>query len=322
MTAPLSIHLATLNPSEWDHALARCGGHPLQSALWGQARRAVDGIREMHWLAKQGDVVVWMARVEVRRVPGIGHVAWIPRGPTFLPEVDQALLQGLFRQQLREHGFILAVMSPWQAMPDESAGLSLSVERDHARTLWVDLRVGRDRLWQTLDKQWRYGVGRAKRTGVNVMQTDDPEQIDWFFRLCQHISQVKGFNLPASAPLMQWLIRHGQTGPVQAHLFVAEHEGRPGAGALILRCGSSVHYLWGGTDRELSRLRLGEAVQWGVMEWALEEGCHLYDLEGIDPANNAGTYAFKKKMGGMEILLAPRSVWPLSLRGRLLARFL
>jgi len=32
--------------AEWDHALAALAGHPLQSALWGESRRMVDGTRD------------------------------------------------------------------------------------------------------------------------------------------------------------------------------------------------------------------------------------------------------------------------------------
>ena len=39
-------------PAEWDRALAALSGHPLQSCLWGDARRAVDGIAQHRWLAR------------------------------------------------------------------------------------------------------------------------------------------------------------------------------------------------------------------------------------------------------------------------------
>lgn len=313
---------SSLTPDDWDTALAHLRGHPLQTALWGQARLAVDRIPETRWVVKEAGEVVLMARVEERRIPGLGRVAWIPRGPTVHPKADQARLAEFFRQHLHEQGYILAVMTQWREQFQQT-GSPTSVSRaGPQQTLWIDLQLGRDRLWQALDKQWRYGVGRAERSGVSLEQTVDPEVVDRFFQLCRDISQVKGFNLPASAPLMQRLIGLGRAGPVQARLFVAQYEGRLGAGAFILRCGDSIHYLWGGTDRELSKLRVGEAVQWAVIEWALAEGCRLYDLEGIDPVNNPGTYAFKKKMGGREVHLAPRTIWPLTLRGRLLARFL
>ena len=62
---------------------------------------------------------------------------------------------------------------------------------------------------------------------------------------------------------------------------------------------------------------LCEEVQWAVMEWAIDNGCELYDLEGIDPVNNPGTYQFKKKMGGRVVKLNGLSLTPLTPLGAL-----
>lgn len=318
MKSTLTLAADDLSPSAWDAILAELGGHPLQSALWGQARHAVDGISETRCVLRYDGDVVGLARVEVRRVLGLGSVAWIPRGPTWRPGLDWNILADALRDHLQQQGFILVAMAPWRAASGADSVPLSSAELQCDRTIWIDLQAGRSRLWQQLDKGWRYGVGRAERCGVQVAQTDAPARVEGFYRLCQAISQDKGFLLPSSAPLMQALIHRGGSGPVQARLFLATYEGRLGAGAFILRCGSSIHYLWGGTDRELSKYRVGEAVQWRVIEWALEEGIRLYDLEGVDPDNNPGTYAFKKKMGGRELALVPRSFCPLSVRGRLL----
>jgi lipid II:glycine glycyltransferase (peptidoglycan interpeptide bridge formation enzyme) len=77
--------------------------------------------------------------------------------------------------------------------------------------------------------------------------------------------------------------------------------------------------MWGATDRKYSKQRPGEATQWAVIEWALEQGCSLYDLEGIDLEGNPGVYAFKKKMGGEEVVLEAPRLNPLTLRGKLIA---
>jgi len=40
------------DPVCWDSELARLGGHPLQSALWGDARRQADGIDDRRFVAE------------------------------------------------------------------------------------------------------------------------------------------------------------------------------------------------------------------------------------------------------------------------------
>ena len=301
----------------WDAALAALGGHPLQSSLWGDARRAVDGIRDHRWMARRGAEVVWMVRFEERRIPGVGRVAWAPRGPTgATPSVLKEVHRD-FMGRLKRSGFILAVTDPWFAAEATSSQSRKGPVKPH--TIWIDLGQGKDVLWKNFHTQMRKGVRRAARGGVVVDQTRTREDVGRFFALCRGISEAKGFRLPGSLPLMERLLRDGEQNEVEGRLFVARHEGRLAAGLFILRCGRSVHQIWGASDRDLSQQRVGEAVQWAVMEWAIEQGCQLYDLEGIDPVNNPGVYGFKKKMGGEEVTLAGKQFYPLCRRGRVAA---
>ena len=66
------------DPADWDSALARLGGHPLQSALWGTARKAIDGFQESRWMALKGGAPVYLIRYEERPVPALGKIAWVP----------------------------------------------------------------------------------------------------------------------------------------------------------------------------------------------------------------------------------------------------
>jgi hypothetical protein len=305
-------------PSEdWDRALAQLGGHPWQSALWGNARRNVDHVIDHRWLVRRGDDIVQMIRLEERRIPGIGRVAWVPRGPTTAGgdaapfEFEPAIIDGL-----GQRGFVAAVANPWRRNPLQTRDALPPVTAP--RTIWIDLRVGQDQLWHNLERQYRYGVGRAQREGVVVEDTRDPARVTEFFGLCGQISRTKGFQLRTSERLMSHLLE-ARDQHVGAHLFAARYKGRMAAGAFVLRCGKSIHYLWGASDRTFSRQRAAEAVHWGIMQWAVKLGCARYDLEGIDPEGNAGTYAFKKKMGGEEVPLVNRRVHGIGMRGRILA---
>jgi hypothetical protein len=302
------------DPAEWESALAGLEGHPLQSALWGNARRAADGIRDHRWLALRQGLPIWMVRFEERHVPALGCIAWVPKGPTGKLPGSSEFLPAMLIERLKRLGTTLMVTDPWQDAIE--AGAVLQKRSVRPKTIWIDLAAGRECLWRNLDKQWRYGVKRAERLGVIVEATRSVSDIETFFGLCTDISQTKGFRLPASIDLMKGLLEANENGPVEARLFVARHEGHLGAGAFLVRCGKSIHYFWGATDRALSKQRVGEAVQWAAMEWALSKKCRRYDLEGIDPQRNPGVYEFKKKMGGHEIMLVGRQRFPLGIRGQ------
>jgi len=292
----------------WDRMLATLCGHPLQSAVWGVARQQVDGLESIYLLSEQNGAPHGMARVETRRLPLLGKVAWIPRGPVMAGENGDALPQSLCRE-LKRRGFALAIFDHYR--PAESAS--------SVHTIWIDLTLGVEGLKKRIDKQWMYGVRRAAREGVEVVRATSADEVSEFFRMCAQISQDKGFELPGSEALMQQLLFSPQTDGEEMQLFLAKYEGRIGAGAFVARSGKHLHYFWGASDRELSRQRVGEAVQWAVIEWGIEQGCSRYDLEGIDPINNPGVYAFKKKMGGEEVALEGKHAVPLTLSGRIAA---
>lgn len=305
------------DPEVWDRALAELGGHPLQSALWGEARRAVDRITDHRLMAMRHGRPVWMMRYELRRAGPLGRIAWAPRGPTSLLPLDaDRELQSAAAASLEQSGIALMVTERWR----RAAALAVpNGAKEAPLTFWLDLSQGRDAVWSRLDKQWRYGVSRAKRAHVSVTRTRSEADLEAFFALCVYVSRRKGFQLPGSLALMRALLAADRRGAVEAQLFVASHRDRLGAGVFLLRCGHSVHYIWGGMDRELSAHRVGEAVHWAAIEWALAEGCTLYDLEGASVTKNPGTYAFKKKMGGDAVPLVGKQYIAFGVRGRLAA---
>ena len=290
----------------WNHALAVMNGHPLQSAAWGEGRRKCDGLESFYLQLSRDGRPCGMARVETRNLPLFGKVAWVPRGPVFAAGSEQDL-QASLCLKLKCLGFVLAIFDPYRQTNVPS----------QIRTIWIDLTIGAEALKKRIDKRWMYGVRRAAREGVEVVRATTADEVAEFFRMYAQISEDKGFELPGSEALMRQLLFAPQNDGESMQLFLAKHDGKIGAGAFVARLGDHLHYIWGGSDRELSRQRVGEAVQWAVLEWGMAEGCSRYDLEGIDPANNPGVYAFKRRMGGEEVVLAGKHAIPLSLAGRL-----
>ena len=303
---------------DWDRELAELGGHPWQSAHWDNAEHAAHGVNGHRLLLRSGGETVQMVRVERRTIRGVGKLAWIRRGPTGRPSgVDSIQLEPEISRWLSDHGFCLVVASPWQREPEPEPDIGSLKARP--RTIWINLSVGRDQLWQNLNKTWRAHVGRAQRHGVVVETTRDPELVSEYFALCSHIGQIKGFVVRTSVDLIQQLIDTPHTESVETKLFVATCEGRIASGAVVARCGQSIHYMGGASNREFARQKPGEALHWAIVEWGLSKGYTRYDLEGIDPEGNPGVYAFKKKMGGEEVTLVGRHVSALNMTGRLLS---
>jgi CelD/BcsL family acetyltransferase involved in cellulose biosynthesis len=155
--------------------------------------------------------------------------------------------------------------------------------------------------------------------GVRVEEDDSDAAVEHCYALCGEIGRRKGFSVPASRSLMKALLKGGPNDGSEARLLIARSGDQICAGSFVIRCGRNANYFWGAVDRAFAQQRAGEAVQWASIEWALQRGCTLYDLEGIDPQKDPGTYAFKKKTGGLEVSLKGKQYLPLSPVGRVAA---
>jgi peptidoglycan pentaglycine glycine transferase (the first glycine) len=308
--------------AEWDHALAGLFGHPLQSCLWGDARRTLDGIVQHRWVARRDGEPIWMIRVEERKVPG-GKIAWAPRGPTGrTAELSMSMPPG-FEKHFKAEGFSLLISDPWVEIGDGPAKRCDNVRHPKPQTIWIDLSVGEDVVFKNLHKHVRNGVRRAAKAGVSVHTTCDPERIREFVELCSSISVRKGFELRVTSACIKAVLKDSRNKKdVEAVLFVSLKDGKLGAGLFILRAGQSVHLIGAGTNRDLRQERVGEACQWAVIKWAIARGCTRYDLEGIDLANNRSVYDFKKRLGGREITLHGHAHTPLKLSGWAMSRLI
>lgn len=297
--------------SEWDKMLGEIGGHPLQSALWGEAKRAVYGIEDTRYAIYENEKLMALIRVEKKGFRSWIKLGWIPHGPVVESDEQWQKIEKNFFAHLKKTKHALCVWLPWKSV-------DLNQNNSHKKmrkTVWVDLQVGKEALWMGLDKQWRYGVRSAERSGLKIETAHSDQSVADFYRLCIALSNKKTFDFQHSEAFLRYLLNHSSESGVEAKLFLAKSGDAVAAGAFVLRVGKHCHYMWGAMDRQYSKLRPGEFVQWAVMEWACEKKCTLYDLEGIDEENNPGVSAFKKKMGGVVITLPGFETKPFNIKG-------
>jgi lipid II:glycine glycyltransferase (peptidoglycan interpeptide bridge formation enzyme) len=188
--------------------------------------------------------------------------------------------------------------------------------------VWIDLQAGKEKLWSELDKQWRYGVRSAQRSGIQIEFAATPEDVSQFHKLCMALSQEKIFHFECSELFLQYLLDHSDNNDIEVKLFLVKIDSDIAAGAFIMRVGRNCHYMFGAVNRKYSKLRVGEFVQWSVIEWACEKNCIIYDLEGIDEIKNPGVANFKKKMGGEVINLPNPRIHSFNLRGKFLSKLI
>lgn len=303
-----------LTPAAWDTLLCKLGGHPLQSALWGQAKQTIYGIADRRLALYFHDELAALIRIENRGIPLLSQIAWVPQGPTIATQFSWQDIERPVHDCTKKRGYVLSAMTPWISINESN--LSQKTTR---KTIWIDLQRGKEALWNSLDKQWRYGVRTGQRANVETVIASTEKEVADFYQLCIALSNKKAFEFSMSQSFLQYLLDHGNESSVDAKLFLAKYDGKIAAGAFILRAGENIHYLCGAVDRQYAKQRAGEFVQWSVIEWACDHGYARYDLEGIDVNENPSVAAFKRKMGGEVITLPTMQISHLNLRGKILS---
>jgi len=147
-------------------------------------------------------------------------------------------------------------------------------------------------------QKWRYNIRVAERKGVEV-RICGKEQIPAFADLMLTTGVRDGFVTRKPEYFSAMLDNLGE----HARLYMAFHEDKPIAGTLAIHYGDKVWYLYGASSNEHRNLMPNYLLQWRMIQWAVEEGCRVYDFRGVSgdiSEDNPlyGLYRFKQGFGG------------------------
>ena len=86
-------------------------------------------------------------------------------------------------------------------------------------------------------------------------------------------------------------------------LYLCEYQGQALSGAICVQYGGRTTYLYGASTSVHREVMPNYLMQWEMIRWAVESGCHTYDFGGVphwyDPDHpNNGVYRFKTGFNG------------------------
>ena len=272
----------------------------LQSHEWGEFRRS-GGWRPLRFMARDGSLA---AQILLRRLPGLGTLAYAPHGPLVADPEDLPAAAAAVAAHAHRHGADLLEIEPrvpWA--PDlETEGFRKSPISVQPRcTLVVPVLESDEAQIAALPKDARYGARRARHVGIEAETSADVESdLEGFLDLLEETARRHRFAVRPRGYYRRFV------GDLPAHLVLARREGeeRAIAGALILVFEDEAYYLYGASAAfEGKNLYASYPVQLEALAVARREGASRYDLWGI-PCNADrrhplwGVYQFKKKFAG------------------------
>jgi peptidoglycan pentaglycine glycine transferase (the first glycine) len=308
---------------DWMAYLAsRPEGDVLQSWAWGEAGAGEPAERWTRLLVVDGGGHMRGLAQVLDRTTTLRHtVLYVPHGPLWDrdaadgAEILARLMAGLKAHARAKRGIVLK-LDP-RALGDaaqdrhvrralEASARLAASDLQAPSTRIVDLLAGDDPVagWH---KDARAELRRAEREGTTVVvdRVGEAAKLDTFHALLEATAQEQGFRIRSRAFLGRL------AAPLAASddwfLALAEHEGRPLAGAIAPRVGDRAFYLYAASshDRELSRKRGPYAVMAALQRALRETGTATLDLWGVrEPDDDSvdpsweGFSLFKRRFGG------------------------
>ncbi len=178
------------------------------------------------------------------------------------------------------------------------------VEPRHSR--WIHLQASEvDRL-AAMKPKGRYNVQLARRHGVTVREDASAAGFKTFYAIREDTAARQGLSSRSQAYFS--CIRKA-FGPA-ARVFIAELDGHALAAALVLVFGQRATYFYGGSRTQHREVMAPYLLHHEIMNVLAAEGINTYDLWGTSPPGCDGhafdgISAFKRKLGGVDIALAP-----------------
>ena len=170
-------------------------------------------------------------------------------------------------------------------------------EKNRARTLILDIQPPIEELRKKLDQKWRNCLNRAERNQLEVIEgTDDSLFVD-FIGIYQDLLRRKKFPEPNDINEFRMIQRELPT-EFKMRIFLCRSNGFISAGAIFTAIGETGVYLFGATNDQGMANKGSYLLQWKAIQWMKNSGCRYYNLNGINPLINPGTYHFKAGLSG------------------------
>lgn len=284
-----------------------------------------------HLLLKQASEVVAMAQARIAKIPGLPlGMAYVLSGPLWKRRKRPAGTE-IFRQVVRavrvEYGGrrkLLVRLVPNLNDSDDRAfqqileeeGYVLQKQAPCRRTILMDLAPSLDELQRGFHQKWRYHLNKARKQPLEIIQGVEDDLFAAFRRIFGEMvdrKQLVSFTGPDHCRQAQATLRPNE----QVRVFLCKVEGEVCAGGICSALGDTGIYLFGATSNRGIKTYASYLVHWRMLEWVKAQGCHKYDLNGINPEKNPGGYQFKSQLAGAhgrEVqLLGPFDAYPNSI---------
>jgi len=295
----------------WDQTITGFRDQSLYQA-WSYDVAGSDHRQVAHLVLRKEREIVAAAQVRIVTVPtlkaGIAYVRWGPmwrlHGQPDDLQVFRQAARALRAEFSRRRRLVLRLY-PWAYRSHHSGLAGVLYEegyrRRHSghvdRTLVVDLTASIDDLRAALHQKWRNCLNRAERSGLELVFGEDESLLHRIIAAYWEMVRRKGLVQTTDVDHLLRVHRELPSGN-KLKTFLCYQGAQLVAGAAVSAVGTTGIYLLGATSDAGLTSQGSYLVQWSIIKWLKENGYVYYDLNGINPTTNPGTYRFKSGLAG------------------------
>ena len=305
------------NAQSWDSFVARHPrGHSLQESAWGELKAAHGWqVSRVALVSTETQQISAGAQVLYRSLGQVASMAYIPMGPLVTADDQWIMLWGAIRKRAVKHKAAFLKCEPGLYIADEAPDFAQwhfvhgTQTVQPPRTILINLRGDEDSIMARMNQGTRRKIRKSLKSDVRYYE-GSREDVAVFNQMMQTTGTRNDFGVHAPeyyAMMYDLFVAQGK-----GVLLMAEHEGDPLAGIMVLACGKRAWYPAGASSDVKRNLMATYGLQWQAIEWARARGCHAYDLWGVPDENPDrlevefqersdglwGVYGFKRGWGG------------------------
>jgi lipid II:glycine glycyltransferase (peptidoglycan interpeptide bridge formation enzyme) len=185
----------------------------------------------------------------------------------------------------------------------------------HRMTSIVDLTLDESDLWSRMKKGHRRAVQAAQRRNVRCREGTSDADIEHFLRMVHETEARARFRAPRDEYFRLMIPTLSRSG--SGSLYLAEVEGEPVAGSIVLKLGLTWYGAYAAAHRgSKAKGDAGVALDWHVLLLGKASGATRFDFWGVsppdrDPDSWAAFSRYKRAFGGSDVARVGTWVMPI-----------
>ena len=296
----------TIDRGTYEELFARCSrSNLLQSAVYGEAKRQVEHYDVERKAVMEGGVPVAIYQALVKRLPVLGTVARINRGPLYPGDgaalSNQAKAQvcrTLYEEWVEKERTFLQIAPD---VPDTEEGRGLMIAGgfvpDAVGQPWesglVDLSGTEASLRKGLRQKWRNMLNKAGKAGIEVRRIERGDDVEPV--LTDYDAFMRGKKFQSTSSALIRAMHFSSAGALR--ILAAYRDDRRIGTVIIARHGDSCTYLAGFTSDEGRTYNANYLLLWEGMLCCRDDGFRWFDVGGINDKYTPGVAHFKRGLG-------------------------